>query len=60
LPGQNVRADVARAVVHGGWNLLELRPLTHSLEEVFLTLTGTSVASEDAPPVQESASQETV
>ena len=40
LPGRNARADVARAVVHSGWNLLELKSLTYSLEEVFLELTG--------------------
>ncbi len=41
LPGRNARADVARAVVQSGWNLLELKSLTYSLEEVFLELTGT-------------------
>jgi ABC-2 type transport system ATP-binding protein len=42
LPGQTPRADVARAVVHAGWNLLELRSLNYSLEEVFLQLTGSN------------------
>ena len=46
LGGQNVRGDLARAVVHAGWNLLELKSMTLSLEEVFLELTG----SEAAPP----------
>ena len=45
LPGQNARADVARAVVQSGWNLIELRSLTQSLEEVFLELTGTRAES---------------
>jgi ABC-2 type transport system ATP-binding protein len=40
LAGQAPRADVARAVVNAGWNLLELRSLNYSLEEVFLQLTG--------------------
>ncbi|MFL6351885.1 MAG: AAA family ATPase, partial [Bryobacteraceae bacterium] len=40
LPDRNARADLARAVVHSGWNLLELKSLTYSLEEVFLELTG--------------------
>ena len=40
LPGRNARADIARAVVQSGWNLLELKSLTYSLEEVFLELTG--------------------
>jgi ABC-2 type transport system ATP-binding protein len=40
LPGRNARPDIARAVVQSGWNLLELKSLTYSLEEVFLELTG--------------------
>lgn len=39
LPGRNVRADLARAVVEAGWNLNELRPVSASLEEIFLQLT---------------------
>ncbi|NWF83794.1 MAG: ATP-binding cassette domain-containing protein [Bryobacteraceae bacterium] len=38
-PGQNVRAAVARAVVESGWDLLELKSLAVSLEDVFLELT---------------------
>ena len=41
-PGRNARADLARAVVHSGWNLLELKSMTYSLEEVFLELTGSN------------------
>jgi ABC-2 type transport system ATP-binding protein len=37
--GCDCRPDVARAVVEGGWGLLELRPLEMSLEEVFAELT---------------------
>ena len=40
LEDQNPRADVARAIVHAGWNLLELKSTTLSLEEVYLQLTG--------------------
>jgi ABC-2 type transport system ATP-binding protein len=40
LPGRNVRADVARAVIEAGWNLNELHPVSASLEEIFLQLTG--------------------
>ena len=40
LPDSNPRADVARAIVHSGWNLLELKSTTLSLEEVYLQLTG--------------------
>jgi len=36
---QDVRRDVARAVVDHGWGLLELRPMRMSLEEIFLQLT---------------------
>jgi ABC-2 type transport system ATP-binding protein len=35
---RDVRADIARAVVEQGWQLLELRPLRLSLEEVFVQL----------------------
>jgi ABC-2 type transport system ATP-binding protein len=36
---QDIRRDLARAVVSNGWGLLELRPLRMSLEEIFLQLT---------------------
>jgi ABC-2 type transport system ATP-binding protein len=55
LPGHNARPDVARAVVQSGWNLLELRSVRHSLEEVFLQVTGAPAVVESAPePVGES------
>ncbi len=38
-PGADRRAEVAAMVVQRGWGLLELRPVTLSLEEVFLKLT---------------------
>jgi ABC-2 type transport system ATP-binding protein len=41
---RDVRADLARAVVEQGWQLLELRALRLSLEEVFVQL----VTEEDA------------
>ena len=37
--GRDLRGELARAVVHGGWTLLELRPMGLSLEEIFLELT---------------------
>ena len=40
LPDRNSRADVARAIVHAGWNLLELKSTTQSLEEAYLQITG--------------------
>jgi ABC-2 type transport system ATP-binding protein len=38
-PGQDVRPEVAKAVIHAGYDLLELRPVGMSLEEIFLELT---------------------
>lgn len=38
-PGQDVRGEVARALVNHGYDLLEMRPLQMSLEEIFLELT---------------------
>ncbi|MGE5222675.1 MAG: ABC transporter ATP-binding protein [Omnitrophica WOR_2 bacterium] len=38
-PGQDIRPEVARAVVNAGFDLLELRPMGVSLEEIFLQLT---------------------
>ena len=39
LPEHSSRADVARAIVHAGWNLLELKSTTVSLEEAYLQIT---------------------
>jgi ABC-2 type transport system ATP-binding protein len=36
--GADIRAEVAAAIVRGGWSLLELRPARISLEDVFLKL----------------------
>jgi ABC-2 type transport system ATP-binding protein len=36
--GRDVRHELAKAVVLGGYDLLELRPLRVSLEEIFLSL----------------------
>ena len=46
LQGQSTRPDIARAIVHAGWNLIELKSSTLTLEEVFLELTG---AHQEAP-----------
>jgi ABC-2 type transport system ATP-binding protein len=37
--GQDVRRELAAAIVTRGWGLLELRPMRMSLEEIFLSLT---------------------
>ncbi len=39
LERRHIRPELARAVVEGGWNLNELRPMAVSLEEIFLQLT---------------------
>jgi ABC-2 type transport system ATP-binding protein len=44
--GKDVRRDLARAIVAGGFGLLELRPMRMSLEEVFLSLTTEEHAEE--------------
>jgi len=43
-----VRADLARAVVQKGYDLLTLSQVGMSLEEIFLHLTTTDMASEAA------------
>ncbi|HJW91729.1 MAG TPA: ABC transporter ATP-binding protein [Anaerolineales bacterium] len=45
-PGQESRPEVARAAVEAGYDLLELRPISMSLEDIFLQLT----REEPAPP----------
>ncbi len=49
LPERNARADVARAIVHAGWNLLELKSTTYTLEEVYLMLTGDAAPAAATP-----------
>ncbi len=49
LPGQNARADLARAVIHAGWNLLELKS-PYTLEEVYLALTTSAEDNAAVPP----------
>jgi len=51
--GRDVRRDLARAVVTGGWGLLELRPMHMSLEEVFLSLTTDETAAAETPADEE-------
>lgn len=41
--GQDVRPQVAKAVIQAGFDLLEMRPVGLSLEEIFLELTRDSV-----------------
>jgi ABC-2 type transport system ATP-binding protein len=53
--GRDVRRDLARAVVSGGWGLLELRPMHMSLEEIFLSLTTDETPAAAAPAEEELA-----
>ena len=58
LQGQNPRPDAARAIVNAGWNLLELKSTTLSLEDIFLELTGAhSHAALPAQPPTEAVSE---
>jgi len=51
--GRDVRADLARAVVTGGHQLLGLQQMGMSLEEIFLHLTTTDDAAAAPAPSQE-------
>jgi len=39
-PGKDLRPEVAKTIIKEGYDLLELRPIGISLEEIFLELTG--------------------
>jgi ABC-2 type transport system ATP-binding protein len=66
---QDIRRDLARAVVSNGWGLLELRPLRMSLEEIFLQLTtqeqaaaaaaGTAANADEPPAASGDGDRET-
>ena len=51
-----VRPDLARAVVNSGWNLVELRAMGESLEEIFLELTKSEKKTAPAAEGAEGAS----
>jgi len=44
--GSDRRPDIAAAAVHQGWDLLELRPVDLTLEDVFLQLTAEQMTTE--------------
>jgi ABC-2 type transport system ATP-binding protein len=46
-PGQDVRPAVAKTIVKAGYDLLEMRQVGMSLEEIFLELTRDSTVSEE-------------
>jgi len=47
-PGQDVRAMVARTTIEAGYDLLEMRPIGMSLEDIFLQLTREETVEMDA------------
>jgi ABC-2 type transport system ATP-binding protein len=51
-----VRPDLARAVVHSGWNLVELKAVGETLEEIFLELTRSEKSEASEAKSQEEAS----
>ena len=52
LQGQSVRAELARQVVRSGWDLMEMRAATYSLEDIFLELTASEKKSAGAVTIQ--------
>jgi ABC-2 type transport system ATP-binding protein len=59
-PGQEVRPEVARVVINAGFDLLELRTVGVSLEEIFLELTRENEAdppSSEAPDLHQEPGQ---
>ena len=57
--GRDVRAEIARAVVGRGLDLLALQQVGMSLEEIFLHLTTTDTAHGEAPPAPAAAPEVT-
>jgi ABC-2 type transport system ATP-binding protein len=51
IPNQDVRPDVARAIINAGFDLLELRLENLSLEEIFLQLTRDEPPTPDSKPL---------
>ena len=50
--GEDIRRELARAVVGEGWGLLELRSSGMSLEQIFLQLTTSEETQADAPTAE--------
>ena len=46
-PGQDIRPEVAKAVIGAGYDLLEMRPMGMSLEEIFLELTNSETRTDE-------------
>jgi ABC-2 type transport system ATP-binding protein len=58
MPGQDVRAQVARQIIEDGYDLLHLQPINMSLEDIFLQLTRDEPAAADAMPEFNTAIEE--
>jgi ABC-2 type transport system ATP-binding protein len=48
MPERDSRGDIARAIVHAGWNLIELKSTSLTLEEAYLQITGAPNTGEDS------------
>lgn len=59
-PGEDVRASVARSIIHAGLDLLELSNITMSLEDIFLQLTRDDVIPESTAESPDTALEEEV
>jgi gliding motility-associated transport system ATP-binding protein len=55
VKGQDVRADLAKAIVQSGWGLFELKTSGMSLEDIFLKLTTHDLSEEAAPAAEPQA-----
>ncbi len=53
-PGEDVRADVSRNVIKAGYDLLELKKVSMSLEDIFLELTRDEVLPEHSTEISDS------
>lgn len=51
-PGQDIRPEVARAIIKAKYDLLEMRPVGLSLEDIFLELTRELPDAPDVPDVE--------
>ncbi|MCI0410136.1 MAG: ABC transporter ATP-binding protein, partial [Acidobacteria bacterium] len=58
-PGRDIRSSLARAIVHSGLGLLELKQQGMSLEDIFLQLTTEEAAPAAEPAVPPAATGET-
>ena len=47
-PGGNIRPEIAKAVVSGGWGLMELKAMGMSLEDIYLQLVREEAEEEEA------------